>query len=249
MEIVIGTSGFSYPHWANGIFYPSGLNQDKWLEFYSQQFNAVELNVTFYKLPTVSMAKSWDKQTPDGFRFVVKGSRFITHVKRLKDVKESLIMLSDNLLPLRKKIGCFLWQLPPGFKKDAKRLADFCYELKRIKILGRVGHVFEFRDESWFQDDTYAVLRDYDCCLCFADSPEKIGKEVLTADFIYLRFHGGSYFYDSNYSKGELVVWVQKVKALEGKIKTVYAFFNNDEHGYAAFNAQSLRMFLLEKIK
>jgi uncharacterized protein YecE (DUF72 family) len=243
MELSIGTSGYSYPHWGNGVFYPQGIPPEGWLEFYSRQFNAVELNVTFYRLPDVPTVKAWHKQTPGEFRFVVKGSRFITHIKRLKDAQESLRMLGDNLAPLRSKLTCFLWQLPPEFKRDDQRLSDFC---RLLSALGR-RHVFEFRNETWLHRDVYAILKDFQCCLCFADSPEKLGEHVLTTDFAYLRFHGGTAFYASNYSRKELEGWADKVAAMKNRVKTLYAFFNNDEQGFAVYNAQSFRMFLLER--
>lgn len=247
MELYIGTSGYSYPHWAKGVFYPSGLGHDQWLEFYSRQFNGIELNVTFDQLPDAALTGTWQKTTPKEFRFVVKGSRFITHIQRLKDVEESLKLLLENMAPLKSKISAFLWQLPPAFKKDYQRLKAFCHLLKKAKDFPHARHVFEFRDQSWFDEEVYALLKDLRYCLCFADSPEKIGDEVLTTDFVYLRFHGGSVLFDSNYSYGELQSWADKVAGFKGRIKTVYAFFNNDANGYAVMNAQRFRLYLLEK--
>ena len=243
MKLYIGTSGYSYPHWGNGVFYHQGLPPHKWLEFYSRQFNAVELNVTFYRMPDAGMTQGWLRDTPREFRFVVKGSRFITHIKRLKEAKESLKMLGEHMALLRPKLTCFLWQLPPEFKKDEKRLSDFC------RLLSALGgrHVFEFRNETWFDRDVYAILKDFQCRLCFADSPEKLGEHVLTTDFAYLRFHGGKAFYASNYSAKELEGWVDKVAGMKSRVKTLFAFFNNDEQGFAVYNAQSFRMLLLER--
>ena len=135
MELLIGTSGYSYKHWSKGVFYPNGLSPNKWLEFYCEQFNVVELNVTFYRLPKKTTFQGWYKRTPKDFTFVIKGNRFITHIKKLKDVEDSLKLFADNISPLTKKIKCILWQLPPSFKRDKIRLKKFCQYLKKSKIL------------------------------------------------------------------------------------------------------------------
>lgn len=247
MRLYVGTSGYSYPHWGNGVFYHAGLAQAKWLEFYSRQFNAVELNVIFYRLPDTGMAETWHKQTPKEFRFVIKGSRFITHIKHLEDAQEPVKLLARNLEPLKTKITAFLWQLPPEFKKDEQRLKDFCRILERGLSWKDTRHVFEFRNESWFCDEIYDILKSFQHCLCFADTPGRIGEEVLTTDFAYVRFHGGAAFYNSNYSRKELEDWADKIEGLKKRVKTLYAFFNNDEQGFAVYNAQSFRMLLLER--
>lgn len=246
MRLYVGTSGYSYPHWAEGVFYPKGLSSRQWLEFYSRHFNCVELNVTFYRLPTKAMAKSWQERTPKDFVFAVKGSRFVTHIKRLKDTQESLKIFVERIAPLKTKIGCFLWQLPPGFKKDEERLKNFCRQLKKLKGFKDSRHVFEFREKSWFEKNVYAILKDFQFCLCFADAPEKIGEEVLTCDYVYLRFHGSVLLYGSNYSDEQLRMWADKIKLMGRRIHTVYAFFNNDAHGHAVANAGSFRKCLLE---
>ena len=247
MELFIGTSGFSYPHWGNGVFYPTGIPQNQWLEFYSRQFNTVEINATFYKTPDLPMIEGWQGHTPKEFRFVIKGTRFITHIKRLKDVEDPLKTLAQSITPLQSKIHAFLWQLPPHLPEDAAALSDFCRLLDKTKILKKIHHVFEFRHEGWFCHKVYDVLKNFNYCLCFADAPVKIGEEVATSDFMYVRFHGGKAFYNSNYSRAELEVWADKVKAIKGRLKRVYAFFNNDEQGFAVYNAQLFRMMLLER--
>lgn len=247
MKLFIGTSGYSYPHWGNGVFYHRDVKQKDWLGFYSQQFNAVELNVTFYQVPDKATVKRWFKETPREFRFVVKGSRFITHIKRLKDVQQPLEKLWENMEPLRPKMDAFLWQLPPDFKRDDQRLRSFCRQLQRVGVSGEVRNVFEFRDDSWFCEEVYAILREFQCCLCFADFPQKMGEHVLTTDFAYVRFHSGKVYYTSNYSQKELEVWADKIVELRGRIKRFYAFFNNDEQAFAVYNAQAFRMLLFEK--
>ncbi len=247
MKLYIGTSGYNYSHWGSGIFYHSGLPADKWLEFYSQQFNSVELSSTAHQLPDADTVMTWLRTTPREFRFTVKGSSYITHIKRLKDVSEPLEAMSASLRPLRPKIACFLWQLPSGFKKDNQRLADFCSLLKRTKPFAEFRHVFEFMDVSWFCSDIYRILKDHRCCLCFTDSPEKPGEWAITTDLIYLRFDGGKAFYNSHYSRNELEQLADKVRVFRDQVKTVYAFFNNDEQGFAIYNAQMFRMLLLER--
>ncbi len=245
MKFYIGTSGYSYAHWGQGIFYPKGLPPSQWLEYYCRHFNSVELNVTFYRLPQKETFQEWYHRTPKEFRFVVKGARFITHIKRLHDVKESLLRLAETIAPLKSKIECLLWQLPPNFKKDEQRLKTFCQQLRKIKILNTTHHAFEFRERSWFHEDVYSVLREFRYCLCLFDSPQIKADEILTCPYVYLRYHGSSTRYASNYSQDELKHWINKMRALKNRIHTIYAFFNNDFRGYAVFNATSFREILL----
>jgi uncharacterized protein YecE (DUF72 family) len=146
----IGTSGWNYPHW-KGVFYPKELKQSEWLKYYAQFFNCVELNVTFYRLVEKKVFRNWRKNTPRGFYFVAKGSRFITHIKKLKSVKESLDLFFNNARGLSDKLTAVLWQLPPSFKKDTGRIESFLKLLKKTKI----RQVFEFRNDTWFDRETF----------------------------------------------------------------------------------------------
>ena len=247
MKLYIGTSCCDYPHWGEGVFYHSGLPTDKWLEFYSRQFNGLELATTAHQPPDNDTIMTWLKTTPREFRFAVKGPVYITHIKRLKDAGESLEAMAGSMKILKPKIACFLWQLPSGFKKDNQGLADFCSLLRRAKPFAEFRHVFEFADASWSCGDVYRILKDHHCCLCFTDPPEKPGEWAVTTDFIYLRFNGGKAFYNSSYSRNELEQLADKVRAFRDQVKTVYAFFSNDEQGFAACNAQTFRMLLLER--
>ncbi|MCM8795521.1 MAG: DUF72 domain-containing protein [Candidatus Omnitrophica bacterium] len=240
-ELFVGTSGWNYPHWADGVFYPQGLRQNNWLGYYAQHFNCVELNVTFYRTPEKKTFKNWYKKTPDDFCFVAKGSRLITHIKKLKQIKEPLNLFINNVISLKTKLAAILWQLPPSFKKDKKVLSTF---LRLLKTSG-IRQVFEFRNKSWFDEEVYALLKSYNASLCIAHSGDRFPcvKEV-TADFIYLRFHGGESLYSSNYSDKELKEWVDFAKRF--KDKDIFAFFNNDAFGYAVKNALRFRE-LLEK--
>lgn len=240
-EIYIGTSGYNYSHWRNNVFYPEGLSQNKYLEFYCTRFSSVELNVTFYRLPSIKAFEGWDRKTPRDFKFVVKGNRFITHIKRLKDVKDPLKNFSENLTPLKKKTSCILWQLPPSFKADAERLKGFVRDLERLRFKKSLRHAFEFRHETWFMEKIYRILRDNNFCLCIADLPNAPHIEVLTADFIYIRFHGSKIRYTSNYSNKELTTASLKAKKWLYSRKALYAFFNNDAYGYAPKNAISFK--------
>lgn len=245
-EIYIGTSGYNYDHWRDDVFYPKGLPQNKYLEYYSTKFNSVELNVTFYRLPSARVFEGWKRKTPNDFRFSVKGNRYITHIKRLKDVSAPLGNFAENLKPLRQKTSCILWQLPPGFKASADRLNNFVRDLKKAGFT-KFRHAFEFRHESWFTRDIYKILRNNNFCLCMADMPDAPSAEVLTADFIYIRFHGARERYSSNYSDKELKEELSKFKKWLKRSKGLYAYFNNDAYGYAPKNAMSLSKLIASK--
>ena len=218
------------------MFYPEDLSSSKWLEYYTGFFNAVELNVTFYRLMRKATFEKWYKRTPKDFYFIVKGPRFITHIKRLKGVSESLQLLMDNAVGLKEKLAVLLWQLPPSFKKDLRRLEVFCKLLKKTKK----RQAFEFRNESWFDEETYSLLKKYNYYLCIAHSGSRFPcvKET-TADFLYLRFHGGESLYASDYSVSQLEEWADFSRRT--KCKDIFAFFNNDAQGYAVRNAQKFR--------
>lgn len=229
--LFIGTSGWNYPHWSEGVFYPEDLSQSRWLEYYTEFFNSVELNVTFYRLVQKKTFQNWYKRTPRDFYFVAKGSRFITHIKKLNDPREPLDLFMNNVLELREKLAAVLWQLPPSFKKDLKRLEAFLELIKKIGI----RQVFEFRNNTWFDKEVYTLLKKYNGCLCIAHSNRFPCIKELTSDFLYLRFHGGGSLYSSNYSDKELKEWMSFAKAFNDK--DVLAFFNNDAYGYAVKNA------------
>lgn len=236
VRLFVGTSGWNYSHW-EGVFYPEGSSQSKWLEHYMKFFNSVELNVTFYRLVKKKTFENWRERTPKGFYFVAKGSRFITHIKRLKAVRESLDLFMDNVSGLKKKLAALLWQLPPGFKKDLQRLESFLKLFKKTKI----RQAFEFRNKTWFDKETYGLLKKYNACLCIAHSNLYPCVKEITADFLYLRFHGSEALYGSNYSDRELREWASFARKTK---KDTFAFFNNDACAYAVKNAIKFREFL-----
>lgn len=239
-RLLVGTSGYSYQHW-KGVFYPQGLKQAAWLYYYAERFEAVELNVTFYRLPDHEVFEDWRRRTPDGFRFAVKGSRLITHYHRLHDVREAVHTFFRAASGLGNKLEVVLWQLPPKMRADAARLNAFCSLLRRYS---KARQAFEFRQESWFAEETYEVLRRHGYALCIANSPGWETAEEITAPFTYLRFHGGRVLYGSDYSEAELRQWARKARRWLGGGTDVYAFFNNDAHGYALGNARRLRELL-----
>jgi len=243
-RILVGTSGYNYRHWWNGVFYPSTLPQKGWLEFYSQFFDTVELNVSFYRLPNRKTFEGWYQRTPGYFLFSVKGSRFITHIKRLKDCREPLEAFFDHAQGLRKKLSVMLWQLPPKFTKNLERLQEFCSLLRDISASNPVRQVFEFRDKSWFCPELYWLLNEHNFCLCLAHSSILPSVEMTTADFVYIRFHGGESLYGSNYSEGELRDWSKRIGEWLKEDLDVYSYFNNDAFGFAVKNASALKELL-----
>ncbi len=240
-RILIGTSGYNYPHWWNDVFYPSDLPQRRWLEFYVQHFDTVELNVTFYRLPKKNVFESWYQRTPKGFSFAIKGSRFITHIKRLKDCREPLSLLLDNASPLKGKIGVVLWQLPPRFNFDKERLEEFCVLLSTLPRSKSLRHAFEFRDESWFCQECFRVLEEFQFGFCIAHGSGLPFTERVTANFVYLRLHGGEVLYGSNYSEKELREWAAKIEGWRKKGRNVFVYFNNDAYGFAIKNGLALK--------
>ncbi len=237
-KYIIGTSGWHYDHWRDK-FYPPKLAKPGWLEFYARHFPTVELNASFYHLPSENAFTIWYKSSPPDFVFAVKVSRFITHIKHLKDCAEPL----QNFLPraalLGEKLGPLLYQLPPGMHRDDAALESF------LAILpGDRRHVFEFRHDSWLDDAVFDILRRYNVGLCIFDMPGLACPLLATADFAYVRFHGSGALYSSNYSDEELAEWAKKLGQLPDTVKAIYIYFNNDVGGYALDNARTLRALL-----
>jgi uncharacterized protein YecE (DUF72 family) len=238
----IGCSGWNYGHWRNGVFYPPRLAARRWLEFYAERFDTVEVNTTFYRLPKVEAVRRWVEESPDGFELAIKVSRFVTHVKRLKDVRAGVDVFLERLEPLlgTSKLGPFLWQLPPNFRRDDERLAD------ALTALPPGRHAFEFRHESWFRDEVYDLLRDHGAALVIGDRPQvhAFQAQELTADFTFVRFHWGSRGARGNYSETELREWAERIAGWRDAGADVYAYFNNDWEGFAIRNALRLQQLL-----
>jgi uncharacterized protein YecE (DUF72 family) len=231
----IGTSGWHYDDW-RGRFYPEKLPKAKWLDFYARHFATLELNNPFYHLPSEKAFINWYDSSPPDFIFAVKVSRFITHIKRLKDCNEAVNNFMSRATILKEKLGPLLYQLPPGLHRDDDRLKSF------LSILpSGLKHVIEFRHKSWFEKDIFDILRKYHVGFCIFDMPKLTSPIIATADFAYIRFHGSGSLYSSRYSDKEMADWAKKIKRLAKKLKTVYIYFNNDVAGYALENAATIR--------
>jgi uncharacterized protein YecE (DUF72 family) len=237
VAVRVGCSGWNYAHWRERV-YPRGLPQRRWLEHYARLFDTVEVNATFYRLPTRSAVAGWVEQSPPGFLFAVKASRYLTHIKRLRDLGAGVERFYERLEPLldSPKLGPVLWQLPENFHRDDERLAD---ALARLPP-GR--HCFEFRHESWFAADVYAALREHEAALVVGDHPKRPFQTLeLTAGWTFLRFHYGSRGRNGNYSDSELEAWARRIDGWRRDAVDVYAYFNNDWEGYAVRNGRWLR--------
>jgi len=223
-----------YDHW-RGEFYPSELPKTKWFSHYSRHFSTVELNSSFYHLPSDKAFGTWQDKAPDGFIYAVKVSRYITHMKRLRDVDQPLETFISRARLLGDKLGPLLYQLPPGMKRNDAVLESF------LKLLPRdMHHVFECRNESWFDGEVYALLRKYNAGFCIYDLPGTTTPLVAAADFAYVRFHGSTGLYDSCYTDDELRSWAEKIARLGNGLSAVYVYFNNDSHAFATRNAKKL---------
>jgi uncharacterized protein YecE (DUF72 family) len=235
----IGCSGWNYPHWRNGVFYPPRLASRHWLESYAAHFDTVELNSSFYRLPSREAAMRWADETPPGFTFAVKVSRYLTHVKRLREIRLHLPVLLDRIAPLADagKLGPLLWQLPPTFRRDDERLAAALAEFP-----DELRHAVEFRHESWFEREPLELLRAHGVALVIADRPEvrSFQRRELTAGFVFVRFHHGSRGRRGNYSRGELEEWGRTLRRWSAS-REVFAYFNNDWEGFAPRNALALK--------
>ncbi len=234
-ELRIGCSGWNYKHWRE-LFYPKGLPPKRWLDRYAEVFDTVEINNTFYRLPTRAAVAGWVQQSPPDFLFAVKVSRYLTHIKRLGDLS-GLALFLERIEPLLRspKMGPLLWQLPPNFKRDDERLAAALAELPP----GR--HCFEFREPSWFVPETYELLRSHGVALVIGHDPRRpFQAHELTADWTFVRFHGGERGKRGNYSEDELEEWAQRITRWRAH-GDVYVYFNNDWEGFALENGVWLK--------
>ncbi len=242
MKIYIGTSGWQYYHWKEK-FYPENLPSKNWLSYYSQKFNTVEINTSFYHFTKTKTLEKWKKEVNKNFIFSIKLHRLFTHFRRLKLNKEDKRILKETIESykiLEKNLGVVLIQLPPSLKKNLKILENF------IKIFPRdIKLAIEFRHKSWFDKETYQLLKKYKIAFVISDSPRWPTEIVKTTDFVYVRFHGKPKLFASKYSQNELKDYAQKIKKL--KPKTLFAYFNNDFEGYAVENALEFKKFFENK--
>lgn len=231
--VYIGTSGWSYKSWGNH-FYPKEVPQNRQLEFYQTQFSTVEINNTFYRLATLNMTKRWHDVAPQSFLYAVKGSRFITHILRLANAGEGLKNFFERVDPLKEHFGPILWQLPPFQKKDLERLEGFLRLLPK-----KHRHAIEFRHPSWYEDDeVFQLLRKYNAAHVSLSSGRMPMNLEVTADFIYIRFHGLAGGAAHDYTRAELEPWAKHIAAHPNQ--EVFAYFNNDVNVRAPENARQL---------
>lgn len=228
-EIRIGTSGWHYKHWI-GPFYPPKTPASKMLDYYAQRFDTVELNHTFYKLPTEAALEAWRSGTPENFRFALKGSRFLTHMKKLTDTGRGIDRFFDCARILGAKLGPVVFQLPPNWPVNAGRLENFLKALPRGP-----RYAFEFRDASWNDPAIFSLLRRYGAAYCIFELAGYQSPLEITADFTYIRLHGPGGKYQGSYSDAALRAWARRLH--EWDVRRSYVYFDNDQAGYAAENA------------
>ncbi len=234
----IGTSGWHYDHWRDR-FYPQTLTKAKWLEFYARHFTTVEVNNTFYRLPSETAFTTWHDSSPANFTFAVKVSRFITHIKRLRNSEEAVDNFITRAKILGEKLGPLLYQLPPNMHRNDEVLESFLSTLPQ-----GMKHVFEFRHQSWLEDKVFEILQRHNVGFCVFDMPSVSCPLVATADFGYIRFHGSTGLYFSCYSDEELADWAKRLANLARNLKAIYIYFNNDAEAFAVRNAITLRRYL-----
>ncbi len=234
----VGTSGWVYPHWRE-VFYPKGLPQARWFEFYAARLGTVEINNTFYRLPEAATFGQWAAQAPPGFVYAVKASRYMTHLKKLKDAADPLARFVERARALGTHLGPILYQLPPNWHQNLPRLEAFLALLP-----GDLLHAFEFRHPSWLSDEAFTLLDRYGAGFCVMDLPGLETPVRATGRLAYVRFHGPGRAYEGSYSEEELRAWARRIRGLLRGGRPAYVYFNNDAHGYAVQNALRLQEML-----
>jgi len=241
-KIHIGTSGWHYKHWM-GNFYPPEVKSKGFTDYYIRFFRTVEINNSFYKLPSFETFANWRAAVPDDFIFAVKASRYITHMKKLKEPQEGLSRLFNNINALEEKLGPILFQLPPMWKLNLERLRDL---LRLLPPYYR--YTFEFRHHSWYTPEVLELLRQHNAAFCVYELEYHQSPLEVTADFAYVRLHGPEGKYAGSYSESTLQWWANQCRAWQQASLDVYVYFDNDQLGYAAFNALRLQQLVQEQI-
>jgi uncharacterized protein YecE (DUF72 family) len=240
VETYIGTSGWHYDHW-KGPFYPPGLPDKAFLEYYADHFGTAEVNNSFYRLPEKETLVRWRNAVPEGFVFSIKASRYLTHMKKLKDPREPLERLLDRVSVLGANLGPILFQLPPRWRSNPQRLEGF------LEILPEnYRYTFEFRDPSWFDEKIYELLTRHGASLCVYDLDGRTSPKEVTADFTYVRLHGPDGPYRGRYGAQRLAEWTDDFSAWLKEGLAVYCYFDNDEAGYAVQDALRLQQMMTE---
>jgi uncharacterized protein YecE (DUF72 family) len=239
----IGTSGWSYKHW-RGPFYPSGMTKGSdQLRFYAERFDTVEVNGTFYRLIETATFRRWREATPEDFLFACKGSRYLTHMKRLKDAGQGAVRFFERVEALEDKLGPIVFQLPGRFRPDRERLAAFLDAFPKEH-----RYAFEFRDPAWFEPGILEALAARNVALCLYEFAGQEAPLEVTADFVYVRLHGPEGPYQSSYGDAALRTWAERIAAWAKGGLDVHCYFDNDASGYAAHNALRLRELLSSKV-
>lgn len=233
-KIHIGTSGWHYKHW-KGTFYPDKIKSDGQFAFYAEHFSTVEINNSFYRLPDPATFIAWRKAAPQQFLFAVKASRYITHMVKLKTNKQSLRKFFSRVMKLEEKLGPILFQLPPRWKVNTERLANFLQQLP-----SGPRYAFEFRDHTWYTPEVLSLLKEWNCAFCIYHLEKHLSPLEVTADFVYIRLHGPGNKYQGTYSGRSLATWATRCQKWLKEKKDVYIYFDNDQAGYAAKNAMLL---------
>jgi uncharacterized protein YecE (DUF72 family) len=233
--IYIGTSGWQYDHWQEP-FYPEDLPKSRFLEFYAEHFQTVEINNSFYQLPSAETLTHWREATPPEFRFSVKASRYITHMKKLKDPAEPVSNFLKRVELLADKLGPILFQLPPNWHFNRERLSSF------LEVLpGDFKYTFELRDPSWLNPDAYELLATHNAAFCIYEFNGRLSPKEITADFIYIRLHGPDGPYQGRYDISVLAGWAGALSTWSSQGRQIYCYFDNDQAGYAVQNALQLQ--------
>jgi len=238
-RILIGTSGWTYDGW-RGPFYPREMAKKEWLHWYASRFATAEINGSFYRTPSLEAVKAWRDQTPKNFLFSWKASKFITHWKRLtQKCENSIELMETRLKALSPKVGTVLFQLPPQFQKNHERLASFLSMLP-----SRYAYAFEFRHNSWYDDDILDLLHRHDVSLCLSDHHDAPSPWEVTARHVYVRGHGPGGRYMDNYPAKTLRRWAREIAKWQRQRRTVFVYFDNDQKSAAPRDAQRLRELL-----
>lgn len=239
-KLLVGTSGWNYYDW-KGFFYPETLKARDYLTHYARHFRTTEVNYSFYHLPKPTTYENWAVQVPEDFIFAIKASRVITHIRRLRDVADIWQKFLENASILGNKLGPILLQFPPSFKRSADLLDGFLEHSAKLKAFRGTRLALEFRHASWYDGETYEILKRHGCALVIAQSERyPQAPYVSTARFVYLRLHGPGALFASSYSQDQLAHWAARIREWMAETESVYVYFNNDFHGYAIENARML---------
>lgn len=243
VPVRIGCSGWIYKHW-RGLFYPEELPVKRWFEYYAGEFDTVEINNSFYRLPKAETFDAWQEQAPPGFCYAVKANRFLTQAKKLKDCEEPLGRMMAPFRHLGSALGPILYQLPPRFRLNVERLESFLQLLP-----GDTTNVFEFREPSWYADEVFDLLDRYGAAFCAHDMPGSQSPRIAVGPVAYVRFHGGLGKYWGRYSDEVLLGWTDWMMEQTRVGRPVWAYFNNDPEAHAIHDAQTLRAMVRQALR